>query len=98
MIRHTIGVKEHESWETTSNGWTATWLNKAEKKHAADWPDLIVADALETDKFFHYEGVAYVQVMRRGHLETLMIEEEIYERLLRVRFRANIIVLRKRNG
>jgi len=89
VVRHTKGVKEHESWETTSDGWTATWLNKAEKKEgAADWPDAIVADALQHDKFFFYRGVGYAQVMRRGHLETLAVEEEVYKRLLRVRFRA----------
>ena len=88
VIRHTKGVKEHESWETTSDGYTATWLNRAEKKEATDPADLIVADALKRDKFFHYEGTAYVQLMRRGHPETLTVEEAAYERYLRMRFRA----------
>ena len=38
VIRHGRGTKEHESWETTKEGWTATWLNRAQKKEGGDRP------------------------------------------------------------
>jgi hypothetical protein len=82
VYRYTKGCKEHESWFTTKNGWTACFVNRKEKKKKGDDPSkIIVDDALSQDKFFKYQGMAYVEVNN----EILQVKEERYGYILRIR-------------
>jgi len=63
-------------------------VGKAAQKPKIDDADTIVDDALKIDRFFSWEGVAYVQVARKGKRENLLVAGETYSRLLRVRYRA----------
>lgn len=44
---------------------------------------------MAADKFFHWQGVAYVEVRRHGKSDTLLVGSDAYSRLLRVRHRNN---------
>jgi hypothetical protein len=80
-------AKEGPTWKVNERGHAYCFVGKAEPKQKADPADLIVSEALKQDKFFSWEGVAYVQVTRRGKEETLLVGSDTYARLLRVRYR-----------
>ncbi len=78
---------EGPTWAVNAKGHAYCFVGKAMPKGKVDPADLIVSEALKTDKFFVCEGVPYVQVTRRGRQETLLANSETYGRLLRMRHR-----------
>jgi hypothetical protein len=87
-IRYGNVTEDGPGWKTNGNGHATCVVGKAPPKQTIDPADTIVSDAQASDTFFHWEGVAYVEVTRRGRRETLLVASEMYSRLLRVRYRA----------
>jgi hypothetical protein len=80
------GNAQEPGWEKTKNGFATCVLNKAAPREKSD-ADTIVSEALTVDKFFNWQGVAYVEIKRREKRETLLVGSDAYARLLRVRHR-----------
>lgn len=84
VVRYNSG--QEPGWDKTKNGHATCVLNKAAPKEKSD-ADTIVSEALAVDKFFNWQGIAYVEVQRQGKPETLLVGSDAYARLLRVRHR-----------
>ena len=81
------GGAAEAGWKVNKNGNYFCFIGEKPKEAKPDPADNIVTDALEIDTLYNWQGTAYAEVNRHGRKENLLIEGEIYKRLLRVRFR-----------
>ncbi|MGD0900305.1 MAG: hypothetical protein ABR915_20935 [Thermoguttaceae bacterium] len=85
-VRYNTSDEDGPGWKKNANGHMQCVVGKAPAKPKIDHADIIVSDAQATDAFFHWQGVAYVEVSRHDRKETLLIGSDTYARLLRVRY------------
>lgn len=86
-VRYNTSDEDGPGWKLNAKGHMQCVVGKAAPQPKIDHADVIVSDAQATDAFFHWQGVAYVEVSRHGRKETLLVASETYARLLRVRYR-----------
>lgn len=87
-IRFGTVTESGPGWTTSKHGHSTCFVNKAVPKAGEDPAEQIVRDSIERDKFFHSpDGTAYVEVLRHGHLDILLVAGDDYRRILRTRYR-----------
>ena len=78
-------VAETPNWFQSKGGYTTCFFNRPKKK-MEDPIHVLVNLARDNYTFFRFQDEAFVEVMRHGHRENLLVGEDKFRRMLRLLF------------